>query len=101
MPEPESQVAFPSAPYVYQVAKRMSPWCVMFTPQPDSLPAGARHHKPCTLTPGVEKTGGGGGGGGAGPAAAAPSITVAPHGPITYTLLALVFTAIAFALAGT
>src|SRR5688572_15335773 len=32
----------------------MSPWCVMLTPQPFSLPAGERHHRPCTLGEGGE-----------------------------------------------
>src|SRR5947207_136206 len=40
----------PSGPYVNHVAKRMLPWCVMLTPQPDSLFAGECHQRAWKLS---------------------------------------------------
>src|SRR5690606_31717295 len=43
--DPTSHSPRPSGPYVNQVTKRISPWCAMFRPHPDSDPAGDAHHR--------------------------------------------------------
>ena len=41
-----NHVGSPLSSYVNHAANRISPWCAMSTPQPDSLPAGEFHHMP-------------------------------------------------------
>ncbi len=36
----DSHIGVPSLSYVNQLAKTLSPWCVKYTPQPDSAPPG-------------------------------------------------------------
>src|SRR4051794_17391011 len=45
----KSQRSDPSLSYVNHVPKSVFPWCTMLMPQPDSDPAGERHHSACTL----------------------------------------------------